>query len=77
VLEADDGLPALAILRSQQVDIVLLDVMMRSLDGFATCAALRALPDGDRIPVMMMTGLEDAASIEWAYEAGATDCAWC
>jgi len=73
VLEADDGLPALAILRSQQVDIVLLDVMMRTLDGFATCAALRALPDGDRIPVMMMTGLEDAASIEWAYEAGATD----
>lgn len=73
VLEADDGVPALVILRSQQVDIVLLDVMMRTLDGFATCAALRALPDGDRIPVMMMTGLEDAASIEWAYEAGATD----
>jgi len=73
VLEADDGVPALAILRSQPVDIVLLDVMMRTLDGFATCAALRALPDGDRIPVMMMTGLEDAASIEWAYEAGATD----
>ena len=43
VLEADDGVPALAILRSQQVDIVLLDVMMRPLDGFATCAALRAL----------------------------------
>jgi PAS domain-containing protein len=33
---------------------------------------MRALPDGDRIPVMM-TGLEDAAAIEWASEGGAIE----
>jgi diguanylate cyclase (GGDEF)-like protein len=34
---------------------------------------LRSLPGGDRVPVIMMTGLDDTASIERAFEVGATD----
>ena len=73
VLEADDGVPALELFRTHAVDIVLLDVMMKRLDGFATCAAIRALPAGAMVPVVMMTGLEDVASINRAYDVGATD----
>ncbi len=73
VLEAEDGVPALEIFRSQRIDVVLLDVMMLELDGFATCTAIRAMPHGQHTPVMMMTGLDDTASINSAYDAGATD----
>ncbi|MDH4228121.1 MAG: EAL domain-containing protein [Nitrospirota bacterium] len=54
-------------------DIVLLDVMMPGLDGFGTCRAIRSMPGGANTPVIMITALDDLASIDRAYEAGATD----
>jgi CheY-like chemotaxis protein len=45
-------------------DLVLLDVMMDGMDGFATCEAIRALPGGQDIPIVFMTGLDDVESIE-------------
>ena len=73
VMEADDGVPALELFRNLPFDIVLLDVMMKRLDGFETCAAIRALPAGATVPIVMMTGLEDVSSINRAYDVGATD----
>ena len=46
---------------------------MPDVDGFTTCAALRQLPGGARVPVVMVTGLDDLDSINRAYEVGATD----
>ena len=46
---------------------------MPDLDGFATCAALRALPGGRNVPIVMLTGSDDLGAITRAYEAGATD----
>ena len=54
-------------------DCVLLDAMMPGMDGFATCAALRGLPGGAQVPILMLTGLDDEESVTHAYEAGATD----
>lgn len=73
VLEANDGVPALEIFHSHTVDIILLDVMMLELDGFATCRQIRKSTSGRHIPILMMTGLEDVASIDHAYQVGATD----
>ena len=73
VAEAENGVVALEQFRQLQPDIVLLDVMMPEMDGFATCRALRALPAGGDVPVLMMTGLHDTGAIEQAYHAGATD----
>ncbi|MBK1717793.1 putative bifunctional diguanylate cyclase/phosphodiesterase [Thiocystis violacea] len=79
VMEADHGEEALALLASAErsnqgwPDIVLLDVLMPVLDGFATCRRIRARPGGAHLPILMMTGLDDEESIERAYEAGATD----
>jgi diguanylate cyclase (GGDEF)-like protein/PAS domain S-box-containing protein len=73
VVEAEDGRQAMELVRAGMPDLVLLDVSMPVMDGFAACAELRALPDGDAVPVMMMTGLDDVESIERAFSVGATD----
>lgn len=73
VNEAGNGLDGLAQVESCCPDLILLDVMMPDMDGYAVCRALRARPQLARIPVIMLTGLDDAASIQQAYEAGATD----
>ena len=72
VVEAADGKQGLDVIESTLPDIVLLDVMMPELDGFALCALLRRNPKFMRLPVLMITGLEDLESIEHAFEAGAT-----
>jgi PAS domain S-box-containing protein len=68
-----DGAQAVAAFVLTRPDMVLLDVDIPYLDGFAVLTMFRAMPDGARVPVVMMTGLDDAASINRAYEAGATD----
>ncbi|HET7057291.1 MAG TPA: response regulator [Nitrospiraceae bacterium] len=71
--EAEDGTEALSVYKKTRPDIVLMDVMMPLMDGFEACRLLRAIPTGDRTPVIMVTGLEDFDSITHAYEVGATD----
>ncbi len=73
VLEAGDGYAALALFTSERPELVILDVMMPGMDGFQTCEAIRRLPEGERVPVLIMTGLEDVESVARAYEVGATD----
>ena len=73
VVEAGDGREALALFVKQHPDLVLLDVMMPEMDGFATCAAIRNQPVGEYTPVLMMTGQDDVKSIHKSYEVGATD----
>jgi diguanylate cyclase (GGDEF)-like protein/PAS domain S-box-containing protein len=73
VSEADGGAPALALFGQARFDLVLLDVMMPDMDGYQVCRHVRALPHGERIPIIMLTGLNDTQSIELAYQAGATD----
>lgn len=46
---------------------------MPEIDGFAACTAIRRLPEGENIPILIMPRLNDYGSIEQAYEAGATD----
>jgi diguanylate cyclase (GGDEF)-like protein len=73
VEEADNGKQALDFLGRCQPDVVLLDVLMPEMDGFQTCRALRSLSRGEHTPVLMMTGLDDIESIDYAFEVGATD----
>jgi two-component sensor histidine kinase/CheY-like chemotaxis protein len=71
--EADDGTTAIDFFTEQLPDILLLDVKLPTIDGFTTCQRLRSLAGGDHIPVLMITGHDDVASINRAYEVGATD----
>lgn len=73
VVSADGADQALACFPSIQPDIVLLDVEMPEVDGYTTCQSLREMPLGGSVPILMLTGLNDAASIDLAFKAGATD----
>ena len=73
VSTATDGAELVPRFATLAPDLVLLDVMMPTVDGFTACTALRASPGGAHVPVLMMTGLDDIDSINRAYEAGATD----
>ncbi|MCK7581230.1 MAG: response regulator [Chromatiales bacterium] len=71
--EAADGEAALELLVEPPPDLVLLDVDMPGIDGFEVCRRIRQRWDATEVPVIMVTGMDDLASINQAYEAGAND----
>ena len=73
VLTASDGPTALAIAASELPDIVLLDVMMPGMDGFAVCRRLKDDPVTRHIPVVLVTALDGRADRVAGLEAGADD----
>jgi predicted signal transduction protein with EAL and GGDEF domain len=73
ITQASSGDEALSRLSAWTPDLVVLDAVMPGLDGFETCVQLRHMPGFDNVPVLMLTGLDDEASINRAYQAGATD----
>ncbi len=70
---ATDGRRALESIMADPADVVLLDVLMPEMDGFATCAALKADPDTRDIPVIFMTALSDTVDKLRGFELGAVD----
>jgi len=68
-----DAAQALAVAETGLPDLVVVDVIMPGLNGFDFCARLRQLPQGDTIPVLVTTSLDDTDSINRAFEAGATN----
>jgi predicted signal transduction protein with EAL and GGDEF domain/DNA-binding response OmpR family regulator len=73
ITEATSGERALELVLDWMPDMVVLDAQMPGLDGFDTCRRLRAMAGFEQVPVLMLTGLDDDASIARAYQAGATD----
>ena len=73
ITETASGEAALDLLSDWTPDVIVLDAMMPGLDGFDTCRELRRSPGFEHMPVLMLTGLDDEASITRAYQAGATD----
>jgi len=69
----DNGLAALEAALSHEIAIVLLDVDMPAMDGYAVCRRLRAEARFASVPIVMVTGHEDSAAISRAFDAGATD----
>jgi CheY-like chemotaxis protein len=66
---AEEGL---AVLETRRIDLALVDVEMPGMDGLEMVRRLRADPRFADLPVMVVTGREDVASIDRAYDAGAT-----
>ncbi len=73
ILFATHGEEALRIAQSGRPDLVLLDVMMPGMDGYAVCAALRAAPETRDVPVIFVTALGDDADEARGLQAGAID----
>ena len=72
IVEASDGLEAIKAVEKYHPALILLDAVMPGIDGFTTCQQIKDNGHAD-IPVMMITGLDDDASVERAYEVGAID----
>jgi predicted signal transduction protein with EAL and GGDEF domain/CheY-like chemotaxis protein len=73
IVEATGGEEALRLLRGWTPDLILLDARMPGIDGFETCQEIRAMYGFENVPVLMLTGLDDDASIQRAFQVGATD----
>ncbi|MDJ0742829.1 MAG: response regulator [Xenococcaceae cyanobacterium MO_167.B27] len=73
VVEAENGEQCLSEYTHFQPDLILLDAVMPDIDGFTCCQKIRRLPEGDRLPILMITVLDDRESVEQAFNAGATD----
>ena len=73
VLLASGGEEALSLLDSHRPDVVLLDILMPGMDGLETCRRIKAMPDHQHVPIIMLTGLDDVEAVEKAYQSGAWD----
>jgi two-component system cell cycle response regulator len=73
VLTAQDGPTALAIAAAESPDIILLDVMMPGMDGFAVCRRLKDDPATRHIPVVLVTALDGRSDRIEGLESGADE----
>jgi signal transduction histidine kinase len=73
VMTAPDGAAALAMLRAQHFDILLLDLMMPGLNGFEVLRAVKGDPALFGVAVIMVSALDEMDSVVGSIEAGAED----
>jgi adenylate cyclase len=72
IVKAESGREALEKVTTEPVDLVLLDILMPEMDGYAVCRALREDPATRYLPVVMVTASGDQEKVA-AIEAGADD----
>ncbi|TQR88167.1 response regulator [Mycobacterium hodleri] len=72
VLTASSGPAALALLETEDVDLVLLDILMPGMDGHDVCRAIRATPATEFLPVVMVTASGNEQRLV-ALQSGADD----
>ena len=73
LLFATDGARALQVAQQQRPDLVLLDVMMPQMDGYAVCQALKAERATAHIPVIFVTALTDVQDEARGFDVGGVD----
>lgn len=73
LVPASSGEEALAAIRQGLPDLLLLDAILPDTTGFELCRSLREEHSPEELPILMITALQDAASVDAAFEAGADD----
>ena len=71
VVEAAEGREALQKVADERPDLIILDVKMPVLDGWAVLRTLRQNPETENLPVVMLTVLTDDASVAGGWGIGA------
>ncbi len=72
-LEAVHGRDGLALAREHRPDVIISDVQMQEMDGYAVLAALREDPETATIPIILMTGMPDDEGMREGMNRGADD----
>ena len=73
VVAASNGQESIDLFHQHSPDLIVMDAVMPGIDGFEAIRKIRQSPDGQHVPIMMVTGLDDHESISVAFEIGATD----
>jgi class 3 adenylate cyclase len=73
VSAATNGRQALEVLERLRPDLILLDVMMPGMDGFETCAQIKASAQGRDVPLIFLTSRNETTDIVRGFELGAVD----
>ncbi|WP_186579258.1 response regulator transcription factor [Aquibacillus kalidii] len=71
ILEASDGIEAINRVKSEQVDVILLDIMMPNLDGKEVCKRIRSF--NKEIPIILLTALNESKDKVEGLTLGADD----
>ncbi|MCW8935430.1 MAG: EAL domain-containing protein [Gammaproteobacteria bacterium] len=72
-IEAPNGAEGIELFKQHRPDMVLLDVLMPVMNGFEACQEMRVIDPDRTVPIIMLTGLDDVASVDKSFDAGATD----
>ena len=72
VIEADGGVEALQKVKTSKPHLMILDVMMPEMDGFAVCKAVRNDEATSDLPIIMLSAKTDQDSMEKGLSLGAT-----
>lgn len=70
VLEAEDGISALKLLKKEQIDLLVLDIMMPNMDGYEV---LKELEDEYRVPTIMLSARSDEIDKLQGFDLGIDD----
>lgn len=73
VATTNDSSKALELAKAENPDLVLLDLMMPQPDGFRVCRILREVSEFKKLPIIIVTALDDSDSRAVAFGAGAND----
>jgi two-component system alkaline phosphatase synthesis response regulator PhoP len=71
VLEATNGEEAVEIAKGQKPDLILMDLIMPKMDGYAACSQIKADPATKGIPVVILTAVGHEFNKKFAAEMGA------
>lgn len=73
LLKANNGEEALSILETEEVNLVLLDIMMPRLSGYEVCKTIRKTHSSGNLPVIMLTAKNLVSDLVYGFECGAND----
>ena len=73
IFMATSGAQAITLCQNNPPDLILLDVVMPELDGFATCRLLKQQPELAHIPVIFVSGMQSQEDETLCWEAGGAD----
>ena len=73
LLIAKSGVQAIALAQSGTVDLILLDVVMPEMDGYAVCKQLKGLPETAHIPIIFLTAKSEGVDVAMGLALGAVD----
>ncbi|MHC1783968.1 MAG: response regulator [Anaerolineaceae bacterium] len=73
IATAVNGMQGITMARTEQPDLILLDVMMPDLDGYQVCHQIRSNPETAAIPIIMFTAKTQVEDKVAGYDAGVDD----